>query len=132
MVWYSHLLKNFPQFVVIHMKDIHSSSPVRTPKLQLAAEQPSTGECLIPPKKDIPRSKAKERPQQDGRKGETTLRIKPLTHQRCSRGLKEILCAPGPRETESELCLSVSCEGTGQQWPATGAGALGAADLGMA
>ena len=29
-------------------------------------------------------------------------------------------------------CLSVSCGGTGQQWPATGAGALGAADLGVA
>ena len=35
-----------------------------------------------------------------------------------------------PTETEPELCLSVSCGGTGQQWPATGA--LGAADLGMA
>ena len=35
-----------------------------------------------------------------------------------------------PIETEPELCLSVSCRGTGQQWPATGA--LGAADLGMA
>ena len=36
-----------------------------------------------------------------------------------------------PTETEPELCLSVSCEDKGQQWPATGAGALGAADLGM-
>ena len=35
-------------------------------------------------------------------------------------------------ETEPELCLSVSCEIMGQQWPASGAGALGAADLGMA
>ena len=51
------------------------------------------------------------------------------------RGLKETFCAPGPRdstETETELCLSVSCGGTGQQWTAAGAGALGAADLGMA
>ena len=51
------------------------------------------------------------------------------------RGLKQTSCTPGPRdptETEPELCLSVSCEGTGQQWPAAGAGALGAADLGMA
>ena len=48
--------------------------------------------------------------------------------------LHQTLCAPGPRdptETETELCLSVSCGGTGQQWPAPGAGALGAADLGM-
>ena len=29
--------------------------PVRAPKLQLAAEQPSTGECWIPPKKDTPK-----------------------------------------------------------------------------
>ena len=51
------------------------------------------------------------------------------------RGLKQTLCAPGPRdptETETELCLSVSCGRKGQQWAATGTGALGAADLGMA
>ena len=54
---------------------------------------------------------------------------------RMLRGLKQTLFAPGPRdptETETELCLSISCGGTGQQWTATGAGALGAADLGMA
>ena len=42
------------------------------------------------------------------------------------------LCTPGPRdptETETELCLSVSCGGMGQQWPAAGAGALVAGDL---
>ena len=32
----------------------------------------------------------------------------------------------------AELCLSVSCGGMCQQWPAAGARALGAADLGMA
>ena len=50
------------------------------------------------------------------------------------RGLKQTLCRPGPRdltETETELCLSVFCGSTGQQWTAAGAGALGAADLGM-
>ena len=50
-------------------------------------------------------------------------------------GLKQTLCTPGPRdptETEPELCLSVSCQGTDQQWTAAGAGALGAVDLGMA
>ena len=39
---------------------------------------------------------------------------------------------PGPRdptETETERCLSVSCEGTSQQWTAAGTGALGGADL---
>ena len=37
-----------------------------------------------------------------------------------------------PTETETELCLSISCGGTGQQWTATEVGALSAADLGMA
>ena len=31
-----------------------------------------------------------------------------------------------------ELCLSVACRGMGHQWAASGARALGAADLGMA
>ena len=50
------------------------------------------------------------------------------------RGLKQTLCTPGPEapENETELCLSISCGGTGQQWTAAGAGALGAEDLGMA
>ena len=43
-----------------------SSSPVRTPKLKLAAEQPSTGECWISPKKGTPHPKVKEKPQEDG------------------------------------------------------------------
>ena len=33
---------------------MRSSSPVKTPKLQLAAEQLSTGECWIPQTKKIP------------------------------------------------------------------------------
>ena len=38
----------------------------------------------------------------------------------------------GPTETEPELCASVSCGGPGWQWTPAGAGALGAADLGLA
>ena len=51
------------------------------------------------------------------------------------RGLRDTLCAPGPRdptEIETELCLGVSSGGMGQKWPALGAEALGAPDLGMA
>ena len=87
-----------------------SSSPVRTPKLQVAAEQPLTGKCWIPPKKkkDIPYPRAKEKPQQDGRRGKIAFRIKPHTHQRHSEGLNKILCAPGdPMEIEPDLPLSV-------------------------
>ena len=50
-------------------------------------------------------------------------------------GLKQTLCTPRPRDptdTEPELCLSVSCGGTGQQWTAAEAGALSAIDLGVA
>ena len=50
-------------------------------------------------------------------------------------GLKQTLWAPGPRdltETETELCLSISCGGIGQQWTGARAGALGAAGLAMA
>ena len=65
---------------------MHLSSPVRTPTLQLAAEQPLTGECWIPPKKHIPHPRSKEKPQQDGRRSEIAFRIKPHTRQRCSEG----------------------------------------------
>ena len=48
---------------------------------------------------------------------------------------QKTLCTLEPRdltETEPELCLNVSCGSMGQQWPDTGAGALGAIGLGMA
>ena len=112
---------------------MHSSSPARTPKLQLAAEQPLIGERWMPPKKDTLHKRAKEKPQQDGRRGEITFIIKPHTRHRHLEGSNKTLYAPGnPTETEPDLPLSVSCGGTGQKWLAARAGALGAADLGMA
>ena len=68
----------------------------------------------------------KEKPQKDDRRSEITFRIKPHTHQRCSEGSNK-LCVHQDPETEPELCFTVSCGDTGQQW--TAAGALGAADL---
>ena len=62
-------------------------------------------------------------------------RIKLHTLQRLLEGSNKTLCTPGdPTETEPDLPLSVcvSCGGMGHQWPATGAGPLGAAVLGMA
>ena len=67
-------------------KDMHSSSPERTLKLQVAAEQLLTGECWIPPKRDTPHPRAKEKPQQDGRRSKIAFRIKLVAHQRCSEG----------------------------------------------
>jgi len=52
------------------------SSPVRTPKLQLAVEQPSTGGHWNPPKKDTPHPKTQEKLQQDCRMGTIMIKIK--------------------------------------------------------
>ena len=63
------------------------------------------------------------------------VRIKPPSPPEISEGSNKPCAQPEPRdptETEIEPCLSISCGGTGQRWTATGAGALGAADLGMA
>ena len=40
-------------------KEVRSSSPVRTPKLQLAAEQPLREGCWVPPKKRYPKCQGK-------------------------------------------------------------------------
>ena len=87
-----------------------SSSPVRTPKVQLTTEEPLTEECRIPPKKDIPHPSAKEKHHQDCTREEIAFRIKPQTCQRCLEGSNKILCTPGPRdptETEPDLYLSL-------------------------
>ena len=114
-------------------KDMHLSSLARTPKLQLAAEKPSIGECWTPPKK-IPHVQGRRRNSNKvvGRE-KSQLESNPLPTRHTQRA--QTLCTPGPRdptETEPELCLNVSCKGTVQRWAATGAGALGAAHLGMA
>ena len=63
---------------------------------------------LDPTEKDTPCPRAKEKPQQDGRKGEITFRIKYHTHQRHSEGSDKTLCTPGdPTETEPDLPLGV-------------------------
>ena len=114
------------------------SSPVRRPKSQLAAEQQWKGECWIPPKKDIPSPRGKEKPQQDGRIGATVFKIKSHTHQKCLKGANKTLCTPRPRERSSDpkrdgaRPASECCRGTGQQQPAVRTGALAAAVLGGA
>ena len=68
------------------------------------------------------------------RRGEITFKSNLITAREAQRAQTN-LCAPGPRdptETKTELCLSVSCGGTGQQWAVAGAGALGIVDLGIA
>ena len=82
---------------------------------------------------NTPRPKT-EKPQQDSRMGKLHLESNSIS-TRDTQGLKQTLCALEPRdptETETELCLTIFCGGTGQQWPASGTGALGSAGLGMA
>ena len=68
----------------------------------------SIGECWIPPKKDTPHPRAKEKPQQDGRRGKMSFRIKRHTLQRSLEGSNKTLCARGdPTETEPDLPLNV-------------------------
>ena len=79
-------------------------------KSKLTAEKPSTGQCWIPLKKDTPHPRAKERPQQNGRRGKTVFRIKSHACQRCLEGSNKTVCTPGPRdatETEPDLPLRI-------------------------
>ena len=61
------------------------------------------------------------------------LESNPVSARDTQRAQTNLMCTrtQRPQETETVLCLSVSCGGTGQQGPATRAGALGAVDQGM-
>ena len=83
---------------------------------------------------DVPCPRAKKKPRKMVGGTKLLLDSNPIPVRDTQR-TQTNLCTPGPRdptETYTELCLSVSCGGTGQQWTAAGAGALGAVDLGMA
>ena len=78
-------------------KDVCLSSSKRIPKLQLAGEQSLTGECWIPQKKDTPCPRAKELPQQDGRRGEQSVK-------KIQKGINNsILIYPGKTQTTGHL-----------------------------
>ena len=71
------------------------------------------------------------------KEGEIEFTIKSHTRQRHSEGLSKTLCMRTRRlhrdwERPAFEGSIVLCGGTGQQWPAAGAGALAAADLGVA
>ena len=68
-------------------KNMCSSYSSRTPKLQLAVEQPSTGGCWNPPKKDSPREKVKKL-QQDGRRHTITIKSNPILSKRAAQKLE--------------------------------------------
>ena len=85
-------------------KDERSSSRERTPQLQLTVEQPLAGECGIPAKKDIPRQRAKEKLQPEGRRGEITIRIKPHNRQRCLEGSNKTCAQQEVPQRLSQTC----------------------------
>ena len=60
---------------------MRSSSPARTPKLQLAAKQPSAGECQITPKKDTLHPRTRENPQKNGKRGTMLIKSNPVPSQ---------------------------------------------------
>jgi len=78
------------------------TSSARTLKLQLAAEQPSRGECWIPPKKDISRPRVKEEPWQDGRRGKSHLESNPIPTRDAQRAQTKP-CALQDSETPQRL-----------------------------
>ena len=128
-----HIVTTHVALQMAEQKDLHSS-PVRAPKLQLTAGRLSTGECWIPLKKDTLHPRAKEKPQEDGRRDAIKFRIKPHTHQRHLEGSNKPCVHQNPEapRRQTELCLSILRRGMSQQWPAARTGALGAVDLGMA
>ena len=83
-------------------KNVHSSTPVKAPKSQLAVEQPVRGGSSLelfnrnPIKKDNPCSKLKKKLQLEGRRGTITIKsnLIPsgwLTHRLENSNNKEIL-----------------------------------------
>ena len=68
--------------------------------------------CWIPPKKDIPYPRAKEKPQQDSKMGKITFRIKPHTLQRHTEGSNKPCVHQDPETPQrlSQNCVWVSPE----------------------
>ena len=98
---------SFPNFAFFHCQDgrvkgyafILSS---KNTKIATSYWKPSTWECWTPPKKDAPCPRAKEKPQQDCRRGAIAFKIKSQTHQRHLEGTNKTLCAQGPSERNSD------------------------------
>ena len=108
-----------------------SSSPARTPKLQLTAEEPPTGECWIPPEK-IPHIQGQRRsPNKMAGGAKSHLESNPIpARDDCKAQTR----TQGPQMRDwarpTFECLCISCGGACQQWPIARKGALAAADLG--
>ena len=121
------LIKNQPWVLFIAF----SSEPMAD-KLRLIskAQRKEGSRAAVSKKTYTPHPRAKEKPEQDGRRSKITFRTKPIIHQRYSGGSNKS-CAHQDTEMPQRLrqnCLTASWGGMGHQWTATEAGALGAAD----
>ena len=89
---------------MVEWKDVHSTSPAKTPKLQCIAEKSLTGEFWIPPEKDTPCPRAKK-PRQDGRRGKITVRIKLHICQRYLEGSNQTCAHQETLQSLIQNCL---------------------------
>ena len=93
---------------MVEWKDMCSSPPARAPKLQLDVEQPLTGGCWNPPKKDTPHPKTKKL-QEDGRRGTIRIKSNPIstvwvTHARKKKKIsKKLSHCCGGSESHTSL-----------------------------
>ena len=82
-----------------------SSSPERPPKLQHAAEQSLTGECWIPPEKDIPHPGVKEKPQQVIRGAKLHLESNPIPTRDAQRAQTKPCAHQETPQRLNQICL---------------------------
>ena len=138
--WMKLILKPYIS-KMMEEKDMSSSSPARTPKSQLAAEQPLKGGCWNPPEKIIPHVQGQRRSWNRTVGGAQSCLISNLISTRDSWRAQTKPCVPPDPRKEAVIttkdwarpvcaCLMTSCVGMGQQWPATGTGALATEVLG--
>jgi hypothetical protein len=99
--------------MVLALEGVSSKILVLVPKLQLTVEQPSDGECWIPPKKKIPHIQGQKKTPIKMVEGEKSrLESNPIPTRDTQRAEKKSLCASGSRdstEIEPNLPLSVEC-----------------------
>ena len=128
VAWYSHLFENFLQFVVIHT--VKGFGRVNEAEVKWRSRRTCShllwqlqncnlllNNCRLEnvgshQKKIPPRPRAKEKPQQDGRRVEIDFRVKPLAHQRRSEGSNKTCTHqdPGTPQRLSQNCAWVSPE----------------------
>ena len=84
-----------------------SFSSERTSKLQLDTEQPSTGECWMPPKKRYSTSKSKGGAPADDKKGKIMFRSNPIPARDAQRAQTKFFVHQDPETPQrlSQKCL---------------------------